>query len=132
MKKTHRRNLDIIILVTIFLATLLQFYDCIASEIVVYKPVRRWSPLHFHFIRDCVYGLLFSSVLFWKAYRLGACVFTKIAVWLFLFLVVLDLSYYIFLFKYSTLTLFGQILLGLGVVIMLILYILRICLKRFY
>jgi hypothetical protein len=130
MKKKAAKRIDLIILSAIFCIILLYIYDYISSIVWSRPYFMKWSVDHFHCIKDCVLEIILCALLFWKTYRLGACVFTKVAIWSYAFLILTSLFYYLFLFPYKILLIIGSILLFGGMGLMFLLFIIRICFKK--
>lgn len=96
MKKESIRKSDGHIMFAIFCVLIIHLISLVLSFILDSSPEKIssysmfWSPL----LYTLVEGVL-AYVLWWKAYRLGACKYTKIAVWIYAAIVISSLIYLI-------------------------------------
>lgn len=131
MKKSVKRNSDIVILSGIFALVLIYFLSLITSYKYVGTPLENndyatfWYPLY-----NTLSQLVFAVILTLKAYRLGACVFTKIATHLWSSLIILGLIYILFFNYYSIFLTVLAIAFIASIIITIIVFILKLCLKK--
>lgn len=89
MKKTIIQRCDNMVMSAIFAVLILHISSIIVSRAVYVEPTEynpyamTWAPF-FYTLSEAV----LAAVLLWKAYRLSACAYTKIAVWLYILLII--------------------------------------------
>jgi hypothetical protein len=110
-------------------------FGIVASYIVLYFILTFNSiiiiPMRLYQICASAELTILGLCLLWKAYRLDACAFTKIAVWMYIIFTVTSLIYCIFPFGYRVLLdIFMWLFVG-GAVVMGLLYSYRLCYLKF-
>lgn len=123
MKKSIVQRCDNVIMYAIFAVLVLHVASVIVSRITYQEPVEyhaysmTWAPF-FYTLSEFVLAL----VLLWKAYRLGACTYTKIAVWLYILLIVTSIICIFSWFDYSAFQLIMNLIFVGGTSAMLTLF----------
>lgn len=95
IKKNISKKCDILILTSIFLILLLYIIQYTGIKFKAFDQRRMFDLFAMLEI------LILSTGQVWKAYRLDACIYTKIAVWTYVSFLIVSIGYIIFPFDYK-------------------------------
>lgn len=120
MKKSISSRCDSIVMSAIFLITILYLIQYILS----YVDIKIHPQRLYQFFTTCEI-LILSGCMLWKAYRLKACIYTKIATWMYIGIILSSLIYIIIPFGYKIFLNIFLLSFFCGMITMLIAYIFK-------
>lgn len=118
-KRNLAKECDFVIMLSIFL---------IAALYGVQLLLLKYTDIHPARINQGITQtelLILAGGVLWKAYRLNACAFTKIAVWMYITLVIETIVYIIIPFGYKRMLTIGFYIFMIGIAILFTTYLVQ-------
>jgi hypothetical protein len=128
MGKSIVKQVDFVVMLSIFIIAVIYIYSWADAKFGTgaYVPKELLPAMRKYILVVSFEEILFSVVLLWKSYRFNACIFTKIASWLFLLLSLSSAFYSAFGYLISYRLLINTQLFFIvgGIIFMIICYVL--------
>lgn len=118
------KECDIVIMYSIFAIALLNLFYIIGHEIWILNP-RKGFAISAH-----IELLILGSCLIWKAYRLGSCLYTRVAVWLYVIYLLTGLIYVIHPFGFHIVSKINTYLFCCATMLLFSVFLTKLVLKR--
>lgn len=120
--KKISKQCDIVIMLCVFVLCGIYIWSWFSQEIL---SISEWNKLRQYFIQVALTEVVLSGCLLWKAHRLNACVFTKIATYMYSILVLTSLSYLLLDIKTQIFMMIAMGIFVIGSASMLFTYIIK-------
>lgn len=120
MKKNISSRCDTVIMSAIFLISILY-----VLQVILYKLNLNIDINRLYQFFTTIEVLILACCMLWKAYRLQACKYTKIATWMYIGIILSSLIYIIIPFGYNNFLNVLLLFFLLGIISMLIAFIFR-------
>lgn len=125
MKRRSIQHSDKVVMLSIFAVLLLYVLNYIGVKNIETKASPVGGYFHLYMLQATLTELIFCFTLWWKAERLGACIYTKIAVYCYGGIILISLWYITIGMKYYSTLLYIQYVLAGGVLAMFISFIIN-------
>lgn len=125
MKRNISKECDVVVMAAVFIIA--------AIYIIQYFVIKIGCNIHPQRLYQLFTSLeifILSGCLLWKAYRLGACVATKVATWMYLLIVLTSLIYLIYPFGYHNLLIVLILISSIGIFILCATFFFKLWLKK--